>query len=230
MSKKIVALILALGMSFSIASCADLFGGAGTSEEASSVASNEEISSVEDTTSEEIPSDSEETSEGNSSSDEGENESTGDSSDSGEEGGNDGENQYVTVTFKQAGKADIVKTVEKGASLTDIPTLETKKGYTVAWDKTDFTNITKDMVVNVVETAKMYTVVCKATEANIPSKTITVTYGQAYKLPAIGVDEEYFIGWTYNGAVLDMEGVWEIDVEGEIILKAKWLPTWTGNY
>ena len=71
--------------------------------------------------------------------------------DSGEE-----ETQLVKVTFKQNGQADIVKTLKKGEALTDIPTPASKTGYTVAWEPIDFTNITADVTVNAIETAKTY--------------------------------------------------------------------------
>ena len=107
--KKIILLVLSIGMCFAFASCAELF---------------EPIQS------------------GNGSSTE--MESTSD----GLENSSDNETQYVTVTFKQEGKMDVVKTLEKGDNLTDIPIPAEKTGYNVIWDRTDFTGIMEDIVVN----------------------------------------------------------------------------------
>jgi LPXTG-motif cell wall-anchored protein len=57
-----------------------------------------------------------------------------------------------TVTFKSEGNADIVKTVSSGGTLTDIPAVPEKAGYTGAWDTTDFSNITANKVVTAVYT------------------------------------------------------------------------------
>ena len=40
----------------------------------------------------------------------------------------------VNVTFKQSGCVDIVKKVNKGETLTDVPAPAEKTGYTVTWD------------------------------------------------------------------------------------------------
>ena len=58
----------------------------------------------------------------------------------------------VTVTFKQEGEVDIVKTVNFGESLDaeEIPTPKQIEGFEVVWDVTDFSNITEDLIVNAV--------------------------------------------------------------------------------
>ena len=76
------------------------------------------------------------------------------------------EDVYLNVTFKAEGEADIVKTVVYGGTLTDIPVAPAKYGYTVAWDVTDFTNITEDVVATAVYTAK-------ATNCTITFESIT---------------------------------------------------------
>lgn len=63
-----------------------------------------------------------------------------------------------TVTFKQDGQRDVVKTVEEGESLTDIPEPKAKVGYTVAWEVVDLTNIVEDIEVKAIETANTYVV------------------------------------------------------------------------
>ena len=211
MSKKLLALVLALGMCVSMASCADLLGALSNGSETSSTTS-EVTSTPEDTTSEEKP---------------GSSEVGGGTS---EDGGNESKKEYVKVTFKQVGQEDIVKTVEKGTALTDIPTPAAKTGYTVTWSVNAFANITENMTVNAEETAKTYTVVCKSPIQGITVGTISVTYGQAYTLPEVTVDKEYFLGWTYNGTSVNATGTWAIDGDSTIILTAAFVPGWTGNY
>ena len=62
-----------------------------------------------------------------------------------------------TVTFVQEGQDNVVRTVNKGATLTDIPTPVAVSGYEIVWDVTDFTNIQSDMTVTAVATP-VYTI------------------------------------------------------------------------
>ena len=63
--------------------------------------------------------------------------------------------RFLTVTFKAEGSADIVKEVEWNATLTEIPEIPARTGYTntpPVWSETNFTGIQKDMVVNAIYT------------------------------------------------------------------------------
>ena len=51
----------------------------------------------------------------------------------------------VTVTFVQTGEENIVKTVEFGGTLTDIPTPAARDGFIVAWNRTDFSGLVEDI-------------------------------------------------------------------------------------
>ena len=62
-----------------------------------------------------------------------------------------------TVTFVQEGQENVVKSVNKGGALTDIPTPVAESGYEIVWDRTDFTNIQSDITVNAVKTP-VYTI------------------------------------------------------------------------
>ena len=75
-----------------------------------------------------------------------------------------------TITFKQNGAENVVKTVTKGEALTDIPTPNAKTGYTVVWDVTSFTSVTEDMEVNAVEKPNTYTVTYDANGGNVASE------------------------------------------------------------
>ncbi len=209
MSKKWIALLVALGMCFSLTSCADLLGGFGLGSEVSLTSSEADSEDGE-----------EETSDSNNSNNEDDNDND-----------NEEEKQYVTVTFKQAGKADIVKTVEKFTSLTDVPTPAEKKGYTIVWDKTDFRNITENIVVTAIETIKAYTIIFKTNIGITTQTTMSIVYGDTYELPQATSEDGTFKGWLYNGANIAMQGVWEIDAEGgTLVLVAEWLSDWTGSY
>ena len=191
--KKIILLILSIGMCFAFASCAELFkptqSGNGSSTEMGSTSDGLENSS-------------------------------------------DNETQYVTVTFKQEGKTDVVKTLEKGDNLTDIPMPAEKTGYNVIWDRTDFTGIMEDIVVNAVATAKTYMIILNANGGNVSQTTFTVTYGQAYEFEKPIHQEKAFISWEYNGEKVALSGVWDIDIEsGEGELLAEWGDSiWSKNY
>ncbi len=91
---------------------------------------------------------------------------------------------YVTVTFKQEGQSDVVKKVEKGAALTDVPTPAPVKGYTVKWDKESFNAVGEDTVVNAVATANTYTITFDYGESGFEGPaTMTVTYDEEFELP-----------------------------------------------
>ena len=219
MGKKLIAMLLALGMCFSLTACEDLLGslglGIGNSSE-----STQESSSLDESTSENKPSDS--------------SDQTPDSGDNNQPGGGneDETEETVTVTFKQEGQADIIKILTKGTALTDIPAPVSKTGYTVSWDVTDFASVTEDMVVNAIETGKTYTVTFEGNIGSLAQQTLEVKYGEAYQLPqALSGEEGMFKGWLYNGQMVATQGVWEMDSEsGAFVLTAKWISAWTGSY
>jgi len=66
------------------------------------------------------------------------------------------------VTFKAEGVSDIIKTVYEGDTLSDIPPVPAKSGYTGSWDTTVFTDINTDMVVKAIYTRMNKTSIAKA--------------------------------------------------------------------
>ena len=125
-----------------------------------------------------------------------------------------------TITFKQSGEANIVKTVKQGEDLTDVPAPKAKTGYTVVWDTTDFTNITEDMEVSAVATANKYTVTYDANGGSVASTTQEVTYDAETTLSTPEREDYYFLGWTYeNDAVVSGEK-WAI--AENVTLVASW--------
>ncbi len=132
--------------------------------------------------------------------------------------GEDSSPESYTITFKQAGQEDIVKEVEEGKDLTDIPAPKSKTGYTVTWDTTDFVGITGDMVVTAVATANTYTITYDAGEGTVTPATQAVVYDSTPTFATPTLEGYTFTGWTYNGnAVL---GTWTI--AQNVTLVASW--------
>lgn len=105
--------------------------------------------------------------------------------------------EQYTITFKQDGQADIVKTVVEGESLADIPEPKEVIGHTVVWDRTDFTNITEDVVVKAIATANTYTITYNVNNENATAIAAqTVTYDTAYTLATPDAGALFvFDGW-----------------------------------
>ena len=127
------------------------------------------------------------------------------------------------VTFEQEGEADIVKTVKEGESLTDIPTPKGKTGYDVVWSVTDFTNITKDITVKAIATAKTYTITYDVNGGDtMTSSTQTVTFDKNETLVTPTRENYNFAGWhlgTEDGNAVE-SGVWTI--AEDVTLVASW--------
>ena len=128
---------------------------------------------------------------------------------------------YFSVTFKQEGLDDIVKSVEQGKTLLDVPTPNAKKGYNVSWSITDFSNVLEDLIVNAVYTVKRFVVKfdCSIYPGLVGPSQIFVTYGDNYELEPLVLDVGEFIGWEYNGNQVEGEGVWDIDGGSIIVLR-----------
>jgi len=85
-------------------------------------------------------------------------------------------NQYV-VTFVDTDGSCIFRNVYEGQDLENIPTPTLRKGYSsVVWDRTDFTNITKNIEVHAIETAKTCQVNLLANGGEVTTSYITVTF------------------------------------------------------
>ncbi len=147
--------------------------------------------------------------------------------------------EKITVTFNQAGCDPVYVQVVKGESLTaeQYPAPQAKTGYTVAWDKllTELTDLTENVTVTAVETAKTYTITLNANGGTVSTTTVTLTYGEKYTLPTPTREREQnlvytFTQWTYNGARVALNGTWNIDAEN-VELVAQWeVDGWTGYY
>ena len=128
--------------------------------------------------------------------------------------------QTCTITFKQPGRADVVRTVKQGASLANIPTPATKEGYTVTWDATNFSNITSDITVNAVETPNTYTITYDAKGGTVSTATQDVVFDAETTLVIPEKEGYVFLGWTYQGEAVVNGGKWAI--AKNVTLVATW--------
>lgn len=121
--------------------------------------------------------------------------------------------ETFTVTFVQTGQTDVVKTVEKGATLTDIPAPKDKTGYTVTWNTTEFSNVSQNITVTAIETANEYTITYQPGNGTLDSLTQTVTYDAecTLKVP-VNQDAAYtFTCWTRaDNTSVAQTGTWKI--------------------
>lgn len=127
----------------------------------------------------------------------------------------------VTVTFTADGYDNIVKTVNVGEDLTDIPSPYIVKGYNTAWSVSDFTALTEDTVVTLDKTPKTYTVTLDADGGECETDALNLTYDAQYVLPSAIRDGFNFVGWTYDGQVLEMSGIYGIDDDNATFV-AEW--------
>ncbi|MBO7525765.1 MAG: hypothetical protein J6T42_03090, partial [Clostridia bacterium] len=97
-----------------------------------------------------------------------------------------GEPKTVTVTFIQEGQTSIVREIEYGGSLkvkdTPNPVQNAKTGYKMEWDRSDFKNITENIVVHAKEVAGTFNEIL---DYGYDGKTETVSFvfDEIYNLP-----------------------------------------------
>ena len=147
------------------------------------------------------------------------------------EPGNGPEKAYVEITFCQQGEENVIKTIEKGESLLDVPTPKSKTGYTIVWDRTDFNNIDSDITVNAVATAKKYKMVLDYVLYGVAGdKEIQVEYDKTYALPTPTSSEATFVKWVKNGTTEEVtSGTYKTDED--LYLTAVWNePGYTGRH
>ena len=128
-----------------------------------------------------------------------------------------------TVTFVQSGQEDVVKTVNAGDTLTDVPSVVPVTGYTVVWESKDLTNINKNITVNAVKTANTYTVTYDANGGSVDENTQKVAFDAAYalKTPTYPDASKVFVCWKNGAQSLTPNGVWKI--ADNVTLTAEWI-------
>ena len=118
-----------------------------------------------------------------------------------------GEPVVYTITFSQEGQEDVVKQVEEGKSLADVPVPAEKSGYTVVWNVTDFSNIQENIQVMAVATPNEYTITYtynplldNSYTVNLEKETQKVTYNTEYTLASASAYNSdrtlVFVGWV----------------------------------
>ena len=142
-------------------------------------------------------------------------------------GGQTEEKVYCSVTFVQEGENDVIKTVEKGTALTDIPLPKSLAGYTVTWDRTDFSRINEDISVYAIIEKGVYTVTYDLGEnktnpnATIGKTSESVTYLENF-VPQIPYAYNYeFLGWYVEGTNTKVEAS-KFRFTEDVTLVAKW--------
>ena len=139
----------------------------------------------------------------------------------------DGESSptFYTVTFVQDGQADQIKTVQKGENV-ELPviTVTPPVGYSYEWERTDFFDLSRDIIVRLKVVPNKYTVYYDIGEdlyAKIESKTQTVTYGEELVLLLPTRFGYTFDGWVFadTNEPFSLE---KYTVAGDAHLIAKW--------
>jgi len=133
---------------------------------------------------------------------------------------NSAEKTYYSVTFVQNGQPDVVKTVEEGENLTDIPSVKSETGYTVVWEDKYLTDIQTDITVNALRTANSYTVTYDANEGSVEEETQTIVYDSEYVLETPTRNDYTFISWKNGQDSVTQTGVWKI--AEDVTLTAEW--------
>lgn len=123
---------------------------------------------------------------------------------------------YYTVTFRQNGQEDIVRKVAVGEILTDIPVPIEKEGYTLSWDRVDFSNLSENIVVTAVETANEYEITfnlySKWGTVDFDMQSTTLVFDGEYEFEEPSLYGFLFVGWKIEetGADFAPNGVYTV--------------------
>ena len=149
------------------------------------------------------------------------------------------QSQYYTITFIQRGFPDIEKKVKEGKTLTEIPVPKGKTGYTVQWDRSDFSNITSNLNVYAIEIPYIYKIEYnlgdKPSEVTISLTEQQIAFGEQYQLQTPSRPGYIFVKWVISGTDTEFKdgiyslpydvqltAIWEIDHDHD-----RW---WTSFY
>lgn len=139
----------------------------------------------------------------------------------------DDKDKQYSITFIQEGFSDMKFWVDAGESFEQVPAPKKVEGYTVAWDKTEFDNVTKNIVVTAVATPNDYLITYFLSEEDGEhldgEYTQTVTFDAQYTLPTPTRYGYSFTGWTDGKNTLQQNGEWKI--AKDVTLS----PTWADN-
>lgn len=125
-----------------------------------------------------------------------------------------------TVTFVQPGQSDIVKTVEEGGTLTEIPEVKKVTGYTVTWEEKALTDIKSDITVNAIKTPNKYTVTYDANGGILFAASDIFTYDAEYTLKTPEREDYTFVCWKKGSVSMALTGTWK--TAENVTLTAAW--------
>lgn len=152
---------------------------------------------------------------------------------------------FYTVTFVFENESNQIRTVKEGEALSeaDIPAPPAKEGFTVKWDREDFSRITEN-----IEVKAVYTPIAKKTvKVNFEMKrgntsvwanwvdSAEFDIGKEYSLPdlkpAKGYESRFeFNGWKYNGTDVALKGVFNESFAGKEVTFVLNYGEYTKNY
>lgn len=141
------------------------------------------------------------------------------------------EKTSYTITFRQDGYDDVTRTVLEGEDLEDVPVLQPKKGYIMAWDSENFDNIRENKLITARATPKTYTIYYNVDldGATIAATSQAVTYNEKYSLLIPESDEYIFDGWVISGETdVFVDGTYLYDEN--VSLTATWHKQWSGQH
>lgn len=104
-----------------------------------------------------------------------------------------------TVTFRQEGRKDVVRVVKAGDGLADIPRPDPIPGYSVDWDRADFSEIPGNIIVTAVQTANRYLITYDLGVngyAVLKNRSTEVTFGESFvlEIPEYAGSAKFY-GW-----------------------------------
>lgn len=110
--------------------------------------------------------------------------------------------------------------IEENSLLTKPSDELVKKGYKFnGWSYNFSKPVTSDLVIEAKWKAKSFTITYDPNEGEIEYGSTIVTFGEAYELDTPYRDGYDFVGWEYEGKLIDDE-TWSL--EGDITVVAKW--------
>lgn len=134
------------------------------------------------------------------------------------------------ITFVQAGFADVVREVADESDLSEenIPEPQEVNGYDVKWNRSDFTNITNDLTVEIIKTPKTYQITYELNGGTNHSDNPTTYTIESPTLALYNPEKAIgatFAGWYTNKDFIDESKITEIKqgTYGDVTLYAKWL-------
>lgn len=129
-------------------------------------------------------------------------------------------NKTFVVTFIQGDKKS-TRVVNQGQNVTNLPFLDQKRGYTVTWDKTNLTNVQKDVTVYAIETPNTYTITYflgDVSSAQITASTQKVTFDGAFSLYKPTATGYTFVKWVIKGTDTEFtNGTYTLDTDVELV-------------